>query len=690
MLESDKVQQYDSELSEMRHEMDALEDQIIQATRQLEEYEEKLVAKDREKEKLASTHIDLRLQLQETNAQCTAVKERYRDVRRNVGKLQRVVVDANMGKRPLTPRPDWAPLKFLTGDRMNLDQPSGLVVTELIDCIESMNADLQDVQSELPWVQEEKERQQQMANKWFVCLGTGPQVPKFLRVQGKVRNRCMQKADCEEFINSFWDARTKAVARLGREAMMSPADYLFQHLKNKFGVNTAVAEFAYNLMDAVKRYAYDADCELFHKVIMGECCEEVYADQNSIIDGLMIAFRKAEQRAGIKSKQKGVLQRDLFLQVVQKYFPFKSADDMRALQSALAYDQPMGAVKYSILFDSAKNGDQGKFAETVRDQHLVEVLSAYPAIEESISAHTLSESTSASNHNEGVPLVTSIKLIREGLLKYDKGIPESEVLRILATGLNVTQEEAKTASMFRKVDVATFCKRLRAIVIRRFSLPPEETEERKQFKALRSLMPHERRLLESVFAEMDTEYSGTLGIDGISKVLQKVYSRGDQEGNKIELDMEQMFRIFDADGSGDVSLDEFLRGVVCAPELQFIGTIFTWREVFTRFDADQSGTVDHQELEEMMDELMGKHDGSEEEQTRRDEILARFAAVEDEGLLKWPQFLKVMEDINGLDTSAHRQKALPKHKSQKLYRVQSEEETHFLSEHLVRREKGSP
>ena len=44
-------------------------------------------------------------------------------------------------------------------------------------------------------------------------------------------------------------------------------------------------------------------------------------------------------------------------------------------------------------------------------------------------------------------------------------------------------------SDFRKVDVEEFCQRLRALVIQRYSIPPEEDDEQKAAKALRSMLP---------------------------------------------------------------------------------------------------------------------------------------------------------------------------------------------------------
>ena len=41
------------------------------------------------------------------------------------------------------------------------------------------------------------------------------------------------------------ESRTKAIAKGGREGLVQPIDFLYNFLKSKFGVPTAIAEFGY-------------------------------------------------------------------------------------------------------------------------------------------------------------------------------------------------------------------------------------------------------------------------------------------------------------------------------------------------------------------------------------------------------------------------------------------------------------
>lgn len=60
----------------------------------------------------------------------------------------------------------------------------------------------------------------------------------------------------------------------------------------------------------------------------------------------------------------------MFNALLISHFKFKTDEDRRSLRAALQYDQPLPTVHYEKLFEETRDGDQGKFAETLRDQHL--------------------------------------------------------------------------------------------------------------------------------------------------------------------------------------------------------------------------------------------------------------------------------------------------------------------------------
>jgi hypothetical protein len=291
--------------------------------------------------------------------------------------------------RPPTPRPKWNDLpdfqKIIRGHNVNVNQPTAMIIDDLTELIENLRTEVEKARGDLPWVQAEKKAKAAMAGKWFVCRGTAPSVPKFLRMQGKVRNRNMNKRDCEATLNEFWEAKIAHDNKPKSQKMTVP-DFLHKFLKSKFGLESAVVEYGYNLIDALKRFEYDADCELFLSIVNGELCEEAYYDQVDMINKFQKNCELLDKaKYGTKSMKK-CLKREDFFQLLDDNFPFKAKDDKRSLELAVEYDQPLPMIYYNKLFEETRDGDQGKFAETLRDQHVYEVMTVYPSIEESIQA----------------------------------------------------------------------------------------------------------------------------------------------------------------------------------------------------------------------------------------------------------------------------------------------------------------
>ena len=69
--------------------------------------------------------------------------------------------------------------------------------------------------------------------------------------------------------------------------------------------------------------------------------------------------------------------------------------------------------------------------------------------------------------------------------------------KVVSTGIGEPIEKWPFSDL-RNVNVDEFCQRLRAIVIKRYSVPAGLDDEQKAAKALRSMGPDERKLLEDV------------------------------------------------------------------------------------------------------------------------------------------------------------------------------------------------
>uniref|UniRef100_A0A7S3G9G2 Translin-associated factor X-interacting protein 1 N-terminal domain-containing protein n=1 Tax=Palpitomonas bilix TaxID=652834 RepID=A0A7S3G9G2_9EUKA len=217
-------------------------------------------------------------------------------------------------------------------------------------------------------------------SKHFNALGTGNDVPPYLRIKGRVKKRHVTKRECEKMVKDVW--RQKAESK--DEDNLS--QFFFKYLKGRFGMQTMVADWGYNMLYALKKYSYDADCELFLKILIGELDEDVYIEQMSMLDRVSDAFRKADLSDG--GSVTGLLSRFDIERVLREQFPLKSNEQFEEIIESMQQDQPgEGMVKYAALFEEDREGNQGEFAECIRDQFIQEREDYLKELEECLIAH---------------------------------------------------------------------------------------------------------------------------------------------------------------------------------------------------------------------------------------------------------------------------------------------------------------
>ena len=62
--------------------------------------------------------------------------------------------------------------------------------------------------------------------------------------------------------------------------------------------------------------------------------------------------------------------------------------------------------------------------------------------------------------------------------------------------------------------------------------------------------------MKKVFSELDKDHSGTLGVDEVTELAKRFFDGRMPTQKRVS----KIFRAFDADGDGQVSLDDMLRG----------------------------------------------------------------------------------------------------------------------------------
>ena len=102
----------------------------------------------------------------------------------------------------------------------------------------------------------------------------------------------------ENFKNSLKMSGLRHVDRV--EPDKEPFHIYFEvFLKQKFGNTRRLVEIAYNLIDSLRKYAFDSDCRIFLAVLNGEVSEDIWHDQKLLLQEIVEEMRKEPHLKGI-------------------------------------------------------------------------------------------------------------------------------------------------------------------------------------------------------------------------------------------------------------------------------------------------------------------------------------------------------------------------------------------------------
>ena len=218
--------------------------------------------------------------------------------------------------------------------------------------------------------------------EYLIGMGQSQGVPKLFRHAGKIRNKLMSKRDTEKLVKELWKERLSdpAVAA-GRAGEL--VDFLGAYLQKKVGIAAAVTEMGYSLLYGLWQYQWDADCELFLKILTGEIREEVYIAQARLqtdLEDLFAAMDKAKGQASM------AIPKEDLRTALHAYFRVgqvggKTSARFDEMMQALEQDQPGTIVEWKKVFEEDREFNQGEFAETLRDQFLQERIEFFSALE---------------------------------------------------------------------------------------------------------------------------------------------------------------------------------------------------------------------------------------------------------------------------------------------------------------------
>jgi len=299
--------------------------------------------------------------------------------------LEKDVLKLEAQVTTLTPRPIWPDIilpdiDFREKSKENIDI--------LSEGVKKLQKELMDIRDELPPELQSDDDDQDADDDWvdmeyFECLGLSEDVPLYFRWDCKIKNRKVSKRDTELLIKMFWKQKDQIDA--SRPKRMHVGEWFTQFLKKKYGGQASIVDWAYNLVDASLRFKYDADCEMFWKVITNQLDESVYWDEYEMTNGFVALLQKLDMTEN-NQKVTGRMAKPILLKAMRKWFPLKTDVRFNKLKRTLnKEDAAQGpVVRYTHLFQEDKDMNQGPFAEMVRDQHLEEREEYLQDIEEAL------------------------------------------------------------------------------------------------------------------------------------------------------------------------------------------------------------------------------------------------------------------------------------------------------------------
>ncbi|XP_069114961.1 uncharacterized protein [Argopecten irradians] len=134
--------------------------------------------------------------------------------------------------------------------------------------------------------------------------------------------------------------------------------------------------------------------------------------------------------------------------------------------------------------------------------------------------------------------------------------------------------------------------------------------------------------LEAAFSIFDTDDDGCITTDELASVMRSM------GGVTTEEELQDMIKEADADGSGDIDLEEFL--ALMAKKMKDTDSEEDLKQAFKVFDKDNSGFITQIELRTVMTNLGEKMDDEEVEE------MIKEADLDGDGKINYSEFVAMM------------------------------------------------
>ncbi|XP_060779922.1 translin-associated factor X-interacting protein 1 [Neoarius graeffei] len=254
----------------------------------------------------------------------------------------------SLQRKASTPRPRWEQCADVLG--------SGDRCSELFEGQSSQNR-LEILLKELKSMGLEQK-------DFFTGLGSSSDVPIYLRYEGQQKNLRLKKADVIRVLKDIWRKKASEDEKMDESSDLK--EFLHQYLLKQH--EEKAGQWAYSLLDGIKRYLEDDFIGLFYDILQGKVDESVYHGQTYLLSHLLKVLIQSD------STESGLLSTPQFSEALRTTFPLKGDQDIEELvlaaQSELQTSE--GSIAYQRLYTEDTDGKQSDFLGLVKKQALAE------------------------------------------------------------------------------------------------------------------------------------------------------------------------------------------------------------------------------------------------------------------------------------------------------------------------------
>ncbi|KAK3570360.1 hypothetical protein QTP86_018560, partial [Hemibagrus guttatus] len=251
-------------------------------------------------------------------------------------------------RKASTPRPQWEQCADILGSRDH--------------CSELFEG--QSSQKRLEILLKELSSMGMEQKEFFTGLGTSTDVPIYLRYEGQLRNLRLKKTDVFRVLKDIWREKASEDEKMDERSDLK--EFLHRYLLKQH--EERAGQWAYSLLDGIKRYVEDDFIGLFYDILQGKVDESVYRGQTHLLSHLLKVLIQSD------STESGFLSTPQFSEALRIAFPLKGDQDIEELEQAAQSELQTsgGNIAYQRLYTEDTDGKQSDFLGLVKKQAMAE------------------------------------------------------------------------------------------------------------------------------------------------------------------------------------------------------------------------------------------------------------------------------------------------------------------------------